>query len=183
MSCLTDKLGSDINGCQTPLIGYKQTAWIGTKADNDTVTIGGTTGYEVTALSNGSNHAYTITTRSKNPFNTTKIEMVEKDYGSSFKNTVEFMMPGSTPAIAKQAQELVGQAVYVILEQLQGNDTDKNYFPVFGLQSLLRVTKAECTLDKGGWVITLEEDNCDKPALYLFNTNYATTQAIITALA
>lgn len=128
---------------------------------------------------------YEILQLGATPFNGTQSEGVVGDYGNSFTHTVQFVVLETGPDVAEMVDALVNGKFVVVLENNAKNlkkasSPGDSAYQIYGLEGGLRFSSgtAEKWNDstKSGWLITLQETEAPSSALYLFNTDYATTQ-------
>lgn len=185
-------IGAD---CSDPLVrGVEQRGVIMNYADVDfSALVYDTTNkhtVKTLALKTGKK-GYEILQLGATPFNGTQSEGVVGDYGNSFTHTVQFVVLETGPDVAEMVDALVNGKFVMVLENIHKNmkksaNPGDSAFQIYGLEGGMRFSSgtAEKWSDstRSGWLITLQETDAPSSALYMFNTDYATTQAAFESL-
>lgn len=189
-------IASDIlPNCQEQNAGFEAVGYIVNRADIDF----GALTYNTTNSNVISNFpmkdgkkAFRVQQLAKGAFDETTTTLNAGTYRNVFNNEVHVRAFATGPSTAKQILQLANGEVVLILEQKQKNlkgfsiAAGESAYRVYGLQNGLRMT--ECTNtpnsdDLGnGWDITLTEENVIEPAIFLFDTDYATTAELVESL-
>lgn len=182
-------LAGDVQGvnCSNPIYGkYKKTAYIINKDDIDSVTYDGTNGFMITAITMKSGKsAYQAIVPNSNPYPTTTT-LVKGAASNKFNKTVGLSLNDNTPDfIDSIVNPITSGGRYVVI--LTHERESEGQFEIFGLEKGLEVadggTREEYNEDTdGGWDITLEEMGAPSPALFIWNTDKATTETALVAL-
>ena len=182
MACVT-KLGSPINsGCPTPNRGFKQIAWIGNTEEIETKTYDVDTAICSDLLMASGKKFYPVEIRTKKPFDATKITGVEKLFGFLFDNETEVIVVGNSPT-SSAIVNILSKGLFTMIFEQKGIE-DNSKYPIIGVEVGLSMSAAalEPYGDKGGWSITLKEEMCESAGMFLWNTNIATTDALVASL-
>lgn len=130
---------------------------------------------------------YNMYVPGKTPFTGTNTAMVDGTYRKKFTKTVNAVILDNGPEVVRDIIDPIanGRFVVILENKFSGRD-GKNTFQVYGFEQGLTATaladdKYSEETD-GGWSTTLEESNAPSAAIYLFNTDVATTRTAIETL-
>lgn len=123
----------------------------------------------------------------KTPYTGTNTAMAGGNYRNKFTNTVNVVILDNGPEVVRDIIDPLANGKFiVVLENKFGGKGGKNTFQIYGLEQGLSATALAA--DKysedtdGGWSATLEESGAPSPALFLFNSDVATTRAALETL-
>lgn len=124
------------------------------------------------------------------PFNGTNKSVEVGELGNSVTSNVHIILPDHSPALIDGVIDplLNGEFVFISFNKHKGlvNAKGASAFEVFGFFQGLSISEgsrdayAEDT--GGGWAITLTESKAPKAGLFLFDTDYATTESMVNSL-
>lgn len=135
---------------------------------------------------------YSVVMPGKKPFNGTKTSMVEGTYRNSFDSEVSIVILNSGPDVSENIIDGLANGSYVLVleNKFKGLQKETNpgdaAFQVYGWYQGLTASAMEN--DKysedtdGGWLVTLKETKSPKSGMFLFNTDYDTTQKQVSTL-
>lgn len=165
--------------CNNPVFtGVEENAWIFNKSEIEgfvyaTDTNSNTIPNEITEIqmATGKN-GYTISQLGKTPYTGTNVSLVEGNFGNTFTNTVNLVVPDNSVAASKDILDNLanGKFVVVLKNSYDGSD-GISQFQVFGVKKGLTATAMDN--DKysedtnGGWAITLTEEGSPCSAYFL----------------
>lgn len=184
--------------CADPLaMGYEKKGIIINRDDVDFGSVkfaeGSTTIIEEIALK-GTAKAYEVYQNGSKPFNgTTKTVEVSETLGASVTSAVHIVLPDHSPAIIEGVVDPVlnGEFLFISYNKYKGKDADGNIlgnkaFEIHGFYQGLTISEgsrdAYSEETGGGWAFTLTETRAPKAGVFLFKTDYATTEAILDSL-
>ena len=175
MDC--DKLVTNINPCATttPFRRWEEVGYIIPYVDIRNVVISGA---DVNFDTVG--NAYSVRDRRSTPFAGSGSEFVRGDKGSvTWTERVNFPALANSVENATIANMLAnGGRVVVILKQVDYESTGKGKYQVFGIDGGLRVDGAPFDpYADAAWDITLIAERAGQSAVYLWDTDEATTDA------
>lgn len=125
----------------------------------------------------------------KGAFSETKTSMNAGTFKNSFNNEVHIKVFDAGPEGARQVTNIANSELVVILRQKQKNfrnfvvGSGESAFRIYGLDNGLQVS--ECSNDPSSedignaWALTLTETGASSAALFLFSTDYETTEALV----
>lgn len=130
---------------------------------------------------------YLVNQLGNTPFTGTQSTLEVGTYRNTFTNTVSLVVLNNGPAVAKDVIDGLANGTYVVIlrNKHKGSTGDAEY-QVYGYTQGLRAS--EITNDKysddtdGGWLVNLQETGVRKSAMFLWDTDAATTQAAYEAL-
>lgn len=144
------------------------------------------------ALKEGT-RGYLVQQNGSKPFNgTNKSIETSETLGASVTSTVHFVLPDHSPALLDGVVDplLNGDFIFIAYKKHKGLKNEHTpggaAFEVYGFYQGLRIS--EGGLDPysdetgGGWAVTLTEPRAPKAALFLWDTDYATTEAMVKSL-
>ena len=174
-------LTTDIGACtDTTSKGFAQKAVIGNYSEIATKTID-TTDPLVTALTLAATKvAFEVLVKGNRPFEELTVTAAERKTGMVFNGQLQIHIKGLTPASSKVAKVLADGRFFVILTQL--GEVGNAKYPAFGMQGGLKATAVEWSVEEGAWIVTLDEMSNDQPVLFVWDTNLATTDALVEGL-
>ena len=183
-------LADNIAGnCTNPIYtGLEEIGYIINRSDIDSWTALATNDHIFTAVALATGKkAYKIYNPAKQPFNGSKVAMVEGSIRNKFDKTVASVLPNDGPEVAKDIVENLANGDFVvILANKWENTTPNNKFEIFGKEKGLRASSIEN--DKysddtdGGWKIEMTESGSPIAAEYFYDTDVATTRTALEAL-
>ena len=170
----------DLNPCsQKPSMGLDPIAIIGNKAHVATCTYSTSTNL-ITALTNGANTFYEVYAKATKPYDEFKISAEDKKFGKTFKREITLILKGLSPTTAQNVKTLAEGEFVMILKQ-KGVTTSEKYIGL-GFETSLTGATFEWNQAEGAWTCVLSEDMLDVPALFVWDTNLATTDALVASL-
>lgn len=129
--------------------------------------------------------AYEIQQLGNTPFTGTQTELVAGTYRNTWTNTIPIAVLANNPSVAEDIIDgLANGKFVVILKNI--NTANGAHYQIYGYQQGLSASEginekySEDT--DGGWLITLTETGAPKSALFLFDTDDATTDAVYESL-
>lgn len=134
---------------------------------------------------------YAIECATKNPFEGTQTTFAEGAIRNKFNHDVVFKILDDGPDVREGIVDKLanGKFVIVIENEYKGEAKTKSgsaAFQIFGYHQGLQASAM--TSDKynedtdGGWDVTMSETGAPKSGMYLFDTDYATSAALVEAL-
>lgn len=121
------------------------------------------------------------------PFTGTAISLTTGTYKNKFQNTVSIAILDNSPEVAEKVIDGLanGSFVVVLRNRHKGEDGSSEY-QVFGyhqglVASAIENDKYSEDLD-GGWLVTLQESNAPKSAMFFFASTAAATATAYAAL-
>lgn len=134
---------------------------------------------------------YLVYQNGSKPFNgTTKTVEVSETLGASVTSAVHIVLPDHSPAIIEGVVDPVlnGEFVFISFNKHKGLNS-ANGASAFELHGFYQgLTISEGSRDAyseeagGGWAFTLTETKAPKAGLFLFDTDYATTETMVNSL-
>lgn len=188
LPCFTDKLNAAINsGCQNQTVGVEREGVLIPRSYINSATMAFDAGTVVvnTFTRVGAGLGYKVTENSEMPFKATKIEGERGEYLLKFNSTAGFKILGNSPAKAAQVMQLGNDEYYLILQNKSYKASEKNKYMLLAPSKGLTTTKAAFSMenqDAFGWAIEMMEKEALLPVAFIWKTDEATTDAIITAL-
>ena len=188
LPCFTDKLDTAINsGCQNQTVGVERDGVIIARSYIDSATMDFDAGSVVvnTFERVGAGLGYKVTENSEMPFKLTKIEGERGEYLLKFNTTAGFKILGNSPAKAKQVMQFGNDEYYLVLQNKSYTVAEKNKYMLLAPSKGLTTTKAAFSMenqDGFGWAMEMMEKEALLPVAFIWKTDEATTDAIITAL-
>lgn len=125
------------------------------------------------------------------PFNgTTKTVEVSETLGASVTSAVHIVLPDHSPAIVEGVVDPVlnGEFLFISFNKHKGlnNANGASAFEIHGFYQGLTISEgsrdAYSEETGGGWAFTLTESRSPKAGLFLFKTDYETTEAMVNSL-
>lgn len=183
----------DVN-CDDPIVsGLEATGVIINRAeiDFDKSVLSDNNTIKSIALVDGAK-AYKVMQQGSTPFTGTTTELVAGTYRNSFTNTVALVVFNNGPEVCANIIDKLANGEFVIILENKfkglGNTTTPGgaAFQVFGWYQGCKAS--EITAEKysddtdGGWAVTLQETKAPKSGLFLFDTGYSATKAIVESL-
>ena len=181
MDC--DKLVQNINPCATtsPFRRWDEVGYIVPYADITNIVFNGmTVNFDTIGT------AFSVRDRRLNPFAGSGSEFVRGDMGSvSWTERVNFPALANSVENATIANAIAnGGRVVVILKQVDYESDGKGKYQVFGIDGGLRIdTEPFDPYADAAWNITLIAEKMSRPAVYLWDTDEATTDAKYSLIA
>lgn len=175
MDC--DKLIQNINPCATtsPFRRWDEVGYIVPYADVKNIVFNGmTVNFDTIGT------AFSVRDRRPNPFSGSGSEFVRGDMGSvSWTERVNFPALANSVENATIANAIAnGGRVVVILKQIDYESDGKGKYQVFGIDGGLRIDSEPFDpYADAAWNITLMAEKMSRPAVYLWDTDEATTDA------
>lgn len=136
---------------------------------------------------------YLVQQNGSKPFNgTNKTVEVSEALGASVTSAVHFVLPDHSPALLDGVVDpiLNGDFIFIAYNKHKGLKNAETpggaAFEVYGFYQGLKIS--EGGLDRysdetgGGWNVTLTETRAPKAGLFLWDTDYATTETMVNAL-
>ena len=175
MDCI--KLNKNINECATtnPFRRWDEVGYILPYEDVTNVVFNG-----MTVKFDTIGTAFSVRDRRLNPFSGSGSEFVQGDMGSvSWTERVNFPALANSVDNATIANAIAnGGRVVVILKQVDYESDGKGKYQVFGIDGGLRIdTMPFDPYADAAWNVTLIAEKMSRPAVYLWDTNEATTDA------
>lgn len=181
MTC-SDLLTSSINAnCPTTPKGFEPVGYLYNRSEIDFVN----SAYDVTTgkitefLMKSTAKGYPVTIRGLQPYKEVKVTGEMKPYGIMFNAEASITVLGNTPATSVVVNILTkGEFVLVLVQK--GVQDESKYF-CLGWESGLIADSAtlEPYGDNGGYIVPMKETMRQAPALFVWKTNLATTDALI----
>jgi len=136
--------------------------------------------------------AYSIYVPGPTPFNNTTTTMEAGTNRSTFTNDVGFVILDNDPDVCENVIDPLANGEFVIIYENKFKNINKTATPgdsAFQIAGYYQGLKAE-TLEnnkysedtEGGWNVLLKETKSPKSGLFLYNSDYATTQQQIQTL-
>lgn len=134
---------------------------------------------------------YLVNQYGSKPFNgTTKTVEVSETLGASVTSAVHIVLPDHSPAIIEGVVDpvLSGEFLFISYNKHKGLNgaNGASAFEIHGFYQGLTISEgsrdAYSEETGGGWAFTLTETKAPKAGLFLFNTDYATTEAMVNSL-
>lgn len=174
-------LTTDIGACtDTTSKGFAQKAVIINYSEIATKTIDGTDPL-ITALTLASTKVgFEVIVKGMRPFEELTVTATERRTGMVFGSQLQIPIKGLTPATSKTVKTLADGRFAVILTQL--GETGNAKYPAMGFQGGLKASAVEWSAEEGAWIVTLDEASNDQPVLFVWDTNLATTDALVEGL-
>lgn len=124
------------------------------------------------------------------PFNGTNKNVEVGELGNSVTSNVHIVLPDHSPAIIEGVVDPVlnGEFLFISFNKHKGlnNANGASAFEVHGFYQGLTISEgsrdAYSEETGGGWAFTLTETKAPKAGLFLFDTDYATTEAMVNSL-
>ena len=174
-------LQSNLSACSDkPSMGLDPVALIANKAEIATSPFNTDTMLVTDITMASGKKFYQVIARPNKPYDEFKITAEDKSFGKSFKREITLILKGLTPASVQQVKNLSAGEFVMILKQ-KGVSTSEKY-PALGFETSLTGATFEWNQAEGAWTCVLSEDMLDVPALFLWKTNLATTDALVAAL-
>jgi len=133
------------------------------------------------------NKAYRIFVPGPTPFNNTTTTMQTGTNRNTFTNDVAFVVMDNDPDVCDKIIDVLANGLFVIIYENKFKNINKpstpgdSVFQIAGYYQGLRAKTLENNKysadTEGGWNVVLEETNSPVSGLFLFNTDYATTQS------
>lgn len=180
--------------CDNPVFaGMEATAWIFNKSDIDTITyLQDTENKDIKTVVTGitlksGKTGYTVQQLGKQPFTGSSITMNVGDYGNTFSNQLNLMVPDNSIAASRGIiDQLAGGKFVVIFENSYDGSDNQSKYQIFGLNKGL--SASEITNEKysdssmGGWSVVMTEENVGLSGVFFYTTSLSDTKAAIEAL-
>lgn len=124
------------------------------------------------------------------PFNGTNKNVEVGELGNSVTSNVHIVLPDHSPAIIEGVVDPVlnGEFLFISFNKHKGlnNANGASAFEVHGFYQGLTISEgsrdAYSEETGGGWAFTLTETKAPKAGLFLFDTDYTTTEAMVNSL-
>lgn len=182
---ISNDIASD---CSNPLIkGLEKRGIIINKADIDlaaSTKVDANT-YSALVLKTGK-QGYNLYQQGRTPFAGAKRELQSNDTQPRWNNDVPFVILDKGPTVAKTIDDLCNGEFVVILENKHKGAAGDSAFTIIGMEQGLYVNAGTIEPyndeNHGGWAMTLQEQMAPTSAIYLFDTDYATTAAKVETL-
>jgi hypothetical protein len=172
---------SDLNPCTAkPSMGLDSIALIANKAEIATSPYSTTTMLVTDLTMESGKYFYEVVARPNKPFDEFKISAEEKKFGKTFKREVTLILKGLSPSSVQQVNILSKGEFVLIFKQKGVSDSSK--YPALGIETSLTGATFEWNQAEGAWTCVLSEDMLDVPALFLWKTDLATTDALFEGL-
>ena len=193
MSICSKKITGDIeSSCTNPLYtGVMETAYIMALEDIESYTINGNIVSSITMVSGGdpvvTQKAYHCQVLAKTPFDGTSTEMVENAVMNGFTKTVHMVIPNDGYGFRANVIDNLANGTFVMVIEHKWNDSDaKSKFEVIGLQKGLKASALandpNSSDTRGGWDITLVEEDVPMSGVYFYATSVTASRAALEAL-
>lgn len=136
-------------------------------------------------------HGFLVYQNGAKPFNgTTKTVEVSETLGASVTSAVHIVLPDHSPAIIEGVVDPVlnGEFLFISFNKHKGlnNANGASAFEVHGFYQGLTISEgsrdAYSEETGGGWAFTLTETRAPKAGLFIFDTDYSTTEAMVNSL-
>lgn len=187
-----------INGCiaadcNNPVFeGAEPKAWIFNKAEIASLTYDAQNPNIITAInmkevSEGVDAVgYTISQLGKTPFTGTTTEMAEGNYGNTFTETVQFVVPDNSPVASALLDNMAGGKFLVVMENQYDGASHNGKFQVYGSKKALSATAMTRELynddTNGGWLVTLTAEKQPTSGVFVYTTDEAATRTYLDSL-
>lgn len=173
------------DACNPVKKGLKKLGYIANFEDITFTRESGTNKYSGFTLKTGAN-LYQIYQSGKSPFTGKTSELQAGDYRNTWNKTVPFVILNSGEDVSHNIiDKLANGKFVVILENNFAGTSNDNLFEVVGSETGLCASEGNNEAYNesygGGWSMTLVEENAPSSALYLLDTDEATTRADIEA--
>lgn len=182
MSLICDKLASNIDNCSaTPQRGFEELAYIFDISGMD-LTRSNYLITDMAAKAGTTTKLLTVKVNGLQPYTGTVIEGAQRLAAMLFNKTASLIVVGNGPIQADIINRLTNGRYGIILRQRGVNDSGK--FLVIGdeIGAKLDATSFESYSEANGWMVTLKEEMAIKSAAYLYKTDIAATESLITSL-
>lgn len=179
-------VGADIAANCGNLIrpGVQQIGWIINKSDLESVVENDGIVENITLKSGAK--AYQIQQVGQQPFNGTSIEMQEGDFVNTFNKVVSFVILDNSPSVSKNVIEPLNNGEFVVIYENKYNvAASQNAFEIVGLETGARASAISQNKyeNQSAWSVELTESETPVANKFVWKTDYATTKAMIEALA
>lgn len=140
----------------------------------------------------GDKHGYWVYQYGSKPFNgTTKTVEVSETLGASVTSAVHIVLPDHSPALIEGVIDpiLNGEFLFISFNKHKGlvSTNGASAFEVHGFFQGLTVSEgsrdAYSEETGGGWAFTLTETRAPKAGVFIFDTDYTTTEELVNSLA
>lgn len=178
--------------------GATPKAWLFNKSEIDSLTYDAQDSHIITAINmkvveegSGSDPdvlatGYTISQLGKQPFNGSSVVMSEGNYGNTFTETVQFLVPDNSPAAAALLDGMAGGKFLVVMENEYDGAAHNGKFNVYGSKKALSCTAMERNLydddTNSGWLVTLTAEKQPTSGIFVWKTDEATTRTYLDSL-
>lgn len=129
---------------------------------------------------------YTISQLGKTPFTGTTTEMAEGNYGNTFTETCQFVVPDNSPAASMLLDNMAGGKFLVVMENQYNGADGKGKFQVYGSKKALSATAMTRELynddTNGGWLVTLTAEKQPTSGVFVYTTDEAATRTYLDSL-
>lgn len=131
--------------------------------------------------------AYAVRQEGNNPYTGTKTELNVGTYRNSWNNTLPIVVLANTPGVCANIIDGLANGKFVAILRNTTKGTDgKGEYQVFGYSQGLKASAGENDKysddTEGGWLMTLQETNAPKAAMFFFVTDSKTTAATYESL-
>jgi len=185
--------------CDNPVFeGAEPKAWIWNKTDVASITYDTQDANIITDISmrvieegQGTDpdvlaHGYTISQLGKTPFSGSNTSMVEGNYGNTFTETIQFLVPDNSPAASALLDNMAGGKFFLVMENQYDGSDSKGKFNAYGAKKALTCTAMERQLysddSMGGWLVTLTAEKQPTSGVFVYKTDEATTRTYLDGL-
>lgn len=130
---------------------------------------------------------YEVRSAGATPYTGTATSMVKGTYRNTWNNTVPIVILANSPEVCEEIVEGLANGTFVIIlrNKTKGEDGESEY-QIYGYhQGLMAETIENDKYSEetdGGWLVTLQETGSPKAAIFLFNGDAETTEAMFNSL-
>lgn len=127
---------------------------------------------------------YEVRSAGATPYTGTTTSMVKGTYKNTWNSSVPIVILANSPEVVEDIVEGLANGTFVVI--LRNKTKDNGEYQIYGYhQGLMAETIENDKYSEetdGGWLATLQETGSPKAAMYLYNTDASTTEAMYDSL-